>query len=358
MPIAHEYSGTTPLADNIRFSQAALERYMRAHVSGFRGPLTAVQFKGGQSNPTCLIASPSGRYVLRRKPPGALLPSAHAIEREVRVMRALYESSVPVPEILSYCEDEGVLGFTFYLMTYVDGRVLWDAAMPDHTPEQRRSTYVEMNRVLAQMHKVDVNGVGLAGFGRPNNYVARQIERWARQYAASATEAIPDMDRLADWLPHNIPADGRASLVHGDYRIDNLIYDNDRPRILAVLDWELSTVGDSLADLAYHCMGWHVPYGFNRGFGGLDYHALGIPSEEEYLDLYCEQTGQDSINPNVWRFYLAFNLFRAAAIAQGIVARLMSGNAASPLAKDSIGTPGRLAAIARGRILELEGHKR
>jgi aminoglycoside phosphotransferase (APT) family kinase protein len=356
MSIAHEYSGTTPLADNLRFSQSALERYMEAHVSGFRAPLSAVQFKGGQSNPTCLIASPSGHYVLRRKPPGALLPSAHAIEREVRVMRALYESSVPVPEILSYCEDESVLGFSFYLMTYVEGRVLWDAAMPDQTAEQRRSTYVEMNRVLARLHTVDVNNLELAGFGRPDNYVARQIDRWTRQYGASATEVIPDMDRLAEWLPLNIPAQGKASLVHGDYRIDNLIYDNDKPRILAVLDWELSTIGDSLADLAYHCMGWHLPYGFNRGFGGLDHHALGIPSEDEYLDLYCEQTGRGAIDSDVWRFYLAFNLFRAAAIAQGIVARLMSGNAASPFAKNSIGTPGRLAAIARSQILELQGH--
>jgi aminoglycoside phosphotransferase (APT) family kinase protein len=280
---------------------------------------------------------------MRAKPAAAakLLPSAHAIEREFRVMAALQESAVPVPRMLALCEDESIIGRAFYIMSFVGGRVLWNQALPEATTAERGAIYDEMNRVIAALHRVDVAGVGLADYGRPGNYFERQIGRWSKQYAASITQPIDAMDRLVQWLPAHMPAsardDSRVSVVHGDYRLDNLVFHPTEPRVLAVLDWELSTLGHPLADFAYHCMAWHIPPGAFRGIGGLDHAALGIPVESEYVRRYCERTGfttPDALARD-WNFYLAYNLFRIAAILQGIAKRVEDGTASSAQARQA-----------------------
>ena len=329
-----EFIGTQPVADRQRFDVDALATYLAAHVAGFAGPLTVEQFKGGQSNPTFKLVTPSRAYVLRAKPGPAdkLLPSAHAIEREYRVMDALAGSDVPVARMHALCEDESVIGRAFYVMDFVDGRVLWDQSLPGMTRDQRGAIYAEMNRVIAALHKVDHGAIGLADFGRPGNYFARQIARWSKQYKASETERIDAMDRLIEWLPQHIPEDDGAavnkpSIVHGDYRLDNLIFHPTEPRILAILDWELSTIGHPLADFSYHLMSWHIaPDGF-RGIAGLDLAALGIPSQAEYVAMYCKATGRATIDDV--DFYLAYNMFRIAGILQGIMKRVVDGTAAS-----------------------------
>jgi len=333
--VGDQFVGTMAVQERHRFDAARLEVYLGAHIAGFRGPIEVEQFKGGQSNPTFLLATPAGRYVIRAKPAPAtkLLPSAHAIEREFRVMKALGESGFPVPRMCALCEDESVIGRAFYAMEYVAGRVLWDQSLPDLSPAARAAIYDEMGRVIAALHRLDPAAIGLADFGRPGNYLARQIDRWSKQYRASETERIDAMDRLIDWLPAHVPPGDETAIVHGDYRLDNLIFDAAEPRILAVLDWELSTLGHPLADFAYHCMSWHIPPGHFRGIAGLDHGRLGIPTESEYIAAYCRRTGRDRIEH--WEFYLAYNLFRLAGILQGVMKRALEGIAASEQALDA-----------------------
>ncbi len=338
----NQFSGTRPVSAKHAFDVAALDRWLQQHVEGFAGPLTVELFKGGQSNPTYKLITPGCTYVMRAKPgPVAkLLPSAHAIEREFAVMTGLAGSDVPVARMHALCEDESVIGRAFYIMAYVEGRVLWEQSLPGLDPAGRAAIYDEMNRVIAALHKVDYANRGLAGYGKPGNYFERQIGRWSRQYLASVTQPIPEMDRLIEWLPASIPASARSeltSIVHGDYRLDNLIFHPTEPRILAVLDWELSTLGHPLADFSYHCMSWHIPAKLFRGIGGLDLAALGIPSEADYLRRYCERTGfatPEQLAPD-WNFYLAYNMFRIAAILQGIAKRVEDGTAASEQARSA-----------------------
>jgi aminoglycoside phosphotransferase (APT) family kinase protein len=329
------FVGTTPVQDRQRFDVGALDAYLREHVAGFRGPLEVEQFKGGQSNPTFLLRSPGARYVMRAKPAPAakLLPSAHAVDREYRVITALGGTGVPVPRTFALCEDENVIGRAFYVMDYVEGRVLWDQALPGMSRDARRAIYDEMNRVIAHLHGVDYKAIGLATFGKPGNYFARQLDRWSKQYRASETERIEAMDRLMAWLPGAIPPGDETAIVHGDYRLDNLVFHPTEPRILGILDWELSTLGHPLADFSYHCMSWHIPPAQFRGIAGLDLAGLGIPSEAEYVATYCRRTGRERIGN--WDFYLAYNMFRLAAILQGIMKRALDGTAASQQAVDA-----------------------
>jgi aminoglycoside phosphotransferase (APT) family kinase protein len=302
---------------------------------GFSGPLAVERFKGGQSNPTYLITGPGGRWVLRAKPgPAAkLLPSAHAVEREFRVITALGRTGFPVPRTHFLCEDEGVIGRAFYVMDYVEGRVLWEQSLPGMGRAERAAIYDEMNRVIAALHGVDYASAGLGDYGKPGNYFARQIGRWSKQYRSSETERIEAMDRLIAWLPERVPPGDEVAVVHGDFRMDNLIFHPSEARIVAVLDWELSTLGHPLADFSYHCMSWHIPPGEFRGIAGLDLDSLGIPPESNYIQSYCRRTGRDRIEN--WDFYLAYNLFRIAAILQGVRKRALEGTASSAQALDA-----------------------
>jgi aminoglycoside phosphotransferase (APT) family kinase protein len=304
-----------------------LEAWLRRHVEGFRGPLAAERFAGGQSNPTYRLAARSGHYVLRRKPPGPLLPSAHAVDREFRVMRALAETAVPVPRVHALCEDDAVIGSAFYIMEFLDGRIFWEQRLPDLAPAERGAIFDSMNAVIAALHSVDYAAKGLGDFGRPGNYMGRQIARWSRQYRASETETIAAMDRLIDWLPRHLPPEGAAAVVHGDYRMDNLVFHKTEPRVIGVLDWELSTIGDPLADFAYHLMTWRVTPELFRGLAGIDFTEAGIPDEAAYVAAYCQRTGRASV-PD-WEFYMVYSLFRIAAILQGIAKRAIEGTAAS-----------------------------
>lgn len=333
-----QFVGTKPVADRHQVDLGALADWMATHVDGFRGPLSAEQYRGGQSNPTYRLSTPTGRYVMRAKPAPAakLLPSAHAVDREFRVMAALADSGVPVPRVFGLCTDEAVIGRAFFIMEEVEGRVLWEQHLPGLTIPERSAIYDEMNRVIAALHNVDPAAVGLTDFGKPGNYYARQIGRWTTQYQASITEPIEAMDQLIAWLPGQIPAEDEVRIVHGDYRLDNLIFAPDQPVIRAVLDWELSTLGSPLADFSYHCASWHVPPGAFRGIAGLDLATLGIPSEAEYLAQYCRRTNRDPAQvTRHWNFYLAYNLFRLAAILQGVLKRARDGTAASAQAEDA-----------------------
>ena len=325
-----EFMGTKPVTERLKVDLDALSAYMREHVEGFSGDLQIEQFKGGQSNPTYKLTAGSQRYVLRTKPAPAekLLPSAHAIDREFRVMDALSKSGFPAARQYALCEDESVIGRAFYIMEFIEGRVLWDQSLPGMSTADRAAHYDEMNRVIAQLHSTDYKAVGLESYGKPGNYFGRQIDRWTRQYKAAETESIPAMDHLIDWLQQHIPAGEITTIVHGDYRLDNMIFHPTEPRILAVLDWELSTLGHPLADFSYHCMSWHIEPGLFRGIGGLDLKSLGIPTEDAYIDRYSERTGI-SINKDDFRFYLAYNMFRMAGILQGIMKRYQDGTASS-----------------------------
>ena len=309
---------------------AAVERYLAAHLPGFRGPLTAKKFTIGQSNPTFRLDSPSGTLVLRRKPPGVLLKSAHAVDREFRVQKALAGSDVPVARMHLLCEDEGVIGAMFYVMDFQPGRHFMEPTLAELSPDQRGAVFDEMNRVLAALHSVDCEAAGLVDFGRPGSYFARQIGRWTKQYRASETGTLADMDALIGWLDANLPEDdGRVALVHGDYRIDNLIFEAGEPRIAAVLDWELSTLGHPFSDLAYQCMQWRMPVGEEgRGLAGIDRRAHGIPTEDEYVEAYCRR--MDFAGIPGFDFCLAFSFFRMAAIVQGVLRRGLEGNASNP----------------------------
>ncbi|QKC88740.1 phosphotransferase family protein [Mesorhizobium sp. NZP2234] len=319
------------MSDANALDQTALAPYLEAEIPGFYGLASIEKFKSGQSNPTYLLTAASGRYVLRAKPPGQLLKSAHQVDREFRVMEALAGTAVPVPQMLHLSAEDSPIGRMFYVMDFLDGRILWDPALPEaRDNDERAAIYDAMNSTLAALHDVEVEAVGLADFGRPGNYFERQLARWTGQYRASETGTIADMDQLIAWLETHMPADdGRVSLVHGDYRLDNLIFAPDQPRVLAVLDWELSTSGHPFADIAYQCMQWRLPHasGF-RGLGGIDRAALGLPSEEAYVAAYCRRRGLDGIGN--WTFFLAFSFFRLAAICQGVYRRALDGTASNP----------------------------
>lgn len=321
------FSGTKDVTAAHRFDVLRLESYLRSHLPGFAPPLSVRQFKGGQSNPTYLIETPNKHYVLRRKPPGQLLASAHAVDREFRVISALNGTDFPVPKAHLLCQDESVIGTAFYVMDFIPGRIFWDPLLPDMTNVQRAAIYDAMNATLAKLHGFRPEALGLADFGRPGNYFARQIARWTKQYQASETEKVEAMDQLIDWLPRHIPDNEDVAIVHGDYRLDNMIFHEKRPEILAVLDWELSTLGHPLADFTYHLMAWRMPLATGRGMAGADLETLGIPSEEDYVAAYCRRTGRSGI-ANM-DFYMAYNLFRFAAIIQGIIGRVRDGTAAS-----------------------------
>jgi aminoglycoside phosphotransferase (APT) family kinase protein len=342
------FSGTKEVAEPLRFDAARLEAYLAAHAKGFAGPLTVRQFKGGQSNPTYLLETPQRSYVLRRKPPGKLLPSAHAVDREFRVISALAAQGVPVATPVVYCDDPAIVGTAFYVMGFVAGRVFWEPQMAGCAPAERAAVYDALNATIARLHAYDPAAIGLADFGRGENYVARQVARWSKQYRASETERIDEMERLIDWLPAHLPPAGPVRLVHGDYRLDNVILAPDAPRVLAVLDWELSTLGDPLADFSYHLMKWHMPptdTGASTGtLVGRDLAALGIPPLADYVDAYVARTGLDP-RPHL-AVYLAYNFFRIAAIYQGIVGRVRDGTATSEFAPAKAAMVQPLAAAA------------
>ena len=323
-------SQTTAVRKGHEIDLNALEHYLANHLDGFAGPLELRQFEGGQSNPTYFLRTPGRDYVLRKKPPGQLLPSAHQVDREYRVMTALRDTGIPVPRTRVLCTDDSIIGTTFFVMDCVDGRVFRQPHLPGVPPDVRGAMYDDMADVLARLHRVDVAAAGLGDYGKPGNYYARQISRWSQQYVAAKTGEIPAMDRLMEWLPANIPPGDETSVVHGDYRVENLIFHPTEPRIVAIVDWELSTLGHPLADLAYNCLTYHLaPDALGRPEDG-EIDRRGIPSEAEYVAAYCRRTGRDSV-PN-WNFYLAFSMFRLASILQGVYARGLQGNAASTYA--------------------------
>lgn len=331
---ADYFSGTKPVEERHRFDEARLDQWMRDNVKGYRGPLTVSQFKGGQSNPTYRLDTPERAYVLRRKPFGKLLPSAHAIDREYRVITALGRTGFPVARSYGLCTDDGVIGAAFYIMSMVEGRIFWDGTLPGVASSERRSIYESEIRTLARLHQYDPEAIGLGDYGKFGNYFARQIDRWTKQYRASETQTIEPMNRLIEWLPKTVPTQDRVSIVHGDYRIDNMIFHADKPQVAAVLDWELSTLGDPLADFSYHLMTWHMPHSESAAgtatLVGHDLSALGIPSMSDYVDAYVARTGLDP-RPAL-PVYLAYNFFRIAAILQGIIGRVRDGTATSEFA--------------------------
>lgn len=326
-----DFVGTTAPQGADVLDAARLTEWMEANVDGFQGPVEVSKFKGGQSNPTYKIESPSGRYVLRRKPFGPLLPSAHAVDREFKVQDGLYKTGFPVAQQYGLCTDDSVIGSWFYVMGMVDGRTIWNGAMPNADPAERRATYFAMIDTLARLHNTDVEAAGLSDYGRPGNYFGRQVERWTKQYKLAETETMPEMERLIEWLPATLPEQTRTSVVHGDYRIDNMIYAHDRPEVLAVLDWELSTLGDPLADFTYVAMAWVTENGGRSGVMDLDRKALGIPELDEVVERYCAATGRDGVPDMNW--YFAYNFFRLAGIMQGIKKRYIDGTASSAHAK-------------------------
>jgi len=321
------FSGVKPVEERHQLDEASLQRWMETHVEGFKGPLTLNQFKGGQSNPTYQVVTPTKKYVLRKKPGGKLLPSAHAVDREYKVISALHTTGYPVARTYALCEDDSVIGSMFYVMDMVEGRVLWNGLLPNQTKRERRAIYENKIATLAKLHMTDHVKIGLADYGKAGNYFARQVDRWSKQYKLSETESIPEMDRLIEWLPTSIPAGERTSIVHGDYRLDNLILHATESRVIAVLDWELSTLGDPLGDFTYYLMSWMMPHDGRAGLGRQDLDALGIPTRDEVVTQYCAATGRDDIPALEW--YFAYNAFRLAGILQGIAGRVRDGTAAS-----------------------------
>ena len=327
-PDPHEnFKGVKPVEDRHRLDEASLERWLKSNVEGFEGPLTLNQFKGGQSNPTYQLVTPSRKYVLRKKPAGKLLPSAHAVDREYKVISALHPTGFPVAKPYALCTDDSVVGAMFYVMEMVDGRILWNGLLPEMTKDERRQTYLHKITTLAQLHNTDYAAIGLNDYGKPGNYFARQIDRWTKQYKLSETENIDEMNKLIEWLPQTIPPGERTSIVHGDYRLDNMVLHASEPRVIAVLDWELSTLGDPLGDFTYYLMNWVMPSDGRAGLGGKDLAPLGIPTTEEVVELYCAETGRDGIPQLDW--YFSYNAFRLAGILQGIAGRVRDGTAAS-----------------------------
>ena len=334
--VQNQFAGTQPVTPQNQLDETRLAAWMADNVQGFQGPMTAAQFKGGQSNPTYLLSASSGRYVLRRKPLGDLLPSAHAVDREFRVISALVKTKVPVAKAHALCQDTTVIGSMFYVMDHVDGRILWDPTLPGMSRAERGAHYDEMNRVMAALHGVDPAAIGLADYGRPGAYLERQVARWTRQYKAAETDPIDAADRLMEWLPQHMPAEGQSRIVHGDYRLDNVIFHPTEPRIVAVLDWELSTLGDPLVDFAYHCMTWRMPAGRSRGLGDANLAELGIPAEVDYRAHYMQRTGRNTPVPEAdWNYYMVFNMFRLVGILQGIAKRAVQGNASNASAVET-----------------------
>lgn len=322
----------TEIREGHEFDKAALEAYLKEHVEGFSGPLEVRQFEGGQSNPTFFLKGGDVEYVLRKKPPGKLLPSAHAVDREYKVIKALQDTEVPVPKVYCLCEDESVIGQAFYVMEFRKGRIFRDSKMPEVTdPKERTAIWYSMGDTMAALHSVDFEAVGLGDYGKVGHYMERQIRRWTKQYDASKTDDVESMDLLLEWLPNNIPEGDETTIAHGDFRLENLIIHPTEPRVIAVLDWELSTLGHPLADVAYNCMLYHLPPmpggGASNGFAGVNLKELGIPDEKDYLARYCEKTGRDSIPE--FDFFVAFSMFRLAAIVQGVYKRGLDGNASS-----------------------------
>ncbi|MEO1135619.1 MAG: phosphotransferase family protein [Pseudomonadota bacterium] len=332
MTSAEEFTGLGDTPDHLKFDEAALDAYMRANVEGYAGPLSVKKFKGGQSNPTYLITTPDKKYVLRRKPPGKLLPSAHAVEREYKVMTALGRQGFPAPKTHALCEDADVIGTAFFIMDFVEGRIFWDASLPEVAKEDRAPLFHALTDTLADLHMVDYEKAGLGDFGKPGNYFERQIGRWSKQYAAAETETIEEMNNLMTWLPTAIPAEDATSIVHGDFRFDNAIMHPSEPKTLAILDWELSTLGHPLADFTYFLMVWHMPKSVRGGLMGVDLKAEGLPTIDETVERYSARTGRDGA-PDL-NFCLAYNMFRLASIVQGVYARSLQGNASSPAAKE------------------------
>ena len=323
-----EYSGTKPVEERHRIDEIRLDGWMRENVEGYQGPLTVLQFKGGQSNPTYRLDTPQRSYVMRRKPFGKLLPSAHAVDREFRVIAALGKQGFPVAKAYALCTDDAVIGAAFYIMSMEEGRVFWDPLLPSQPAEARRAIFTSKIETLAKLHQYEPDKIGLGDFGKPGNYFARQVDRWTKQYRASETQHIPEMEHLIEWLPRTVPEQQRVSIVHGDYRLDNMIFHATEPRVLAVLDWELSTLGDPMADFTYLLMQWTMP-----GLQGADFKALNIPTMEEAAEIYCKATGRDGIADLNW--YFSYNLFRLAGITQGIAGRIRDGTAASAKAMES-----------------------
>ena len=323
-----QFAGTQDVLEQHRFDIERLQSYMEAHVEGFSGAIALSQFKGGQSNPTYRIDAGGRSYVLRRKPPGNLLPSAHAVDREYRVITALADTDVPAPRTYCLCEDETVIGTAFYIMEMVQGRILWDSTLPGMSREERRQIYQSMNQAMAALHKLDYEAIGLGDFGKVGEYRERQIHRWSKTYRLSEGDPIPEMDRLIEWLPQNIPEGDETTLIHGDFRMDNMVFHPTEPRVIALLDWELATLGHPVGDFTYTLMGWRLGKNLFRGIADADLPALGIPTEEEYIEQYCALTGRSGIPHLEW--YLAYNMFRLAAILQGIAKRAEDGTAASP----------------------------
>lgn len=342
-------AGTTAVREAYRFDEASLARWMAEHVAGFEGPLSVEQFKGGQSNPTYKLATPKRGYVLRRKPPGETVKGAHAVDREARILLALGGVGFPVAHVHGLCTDEGVIGSWFYVMEMVEGRIFWDATFPHVARDERPAYFEAMNSTIAQLHGVNYTALGLEDYGRLGNYFARQISRWSKQYLEDEDAGRnPDMDALIEWLPANIPAGDESGIVHGDFRCDNMIFHPTEPHVLAVLDWELSTLGHPLADFAYHAMMYQMPPDIVAGLGGVDLTALNIPSERDYVAAYCARTGRDGIAN--WDFYVAFNFYRLAAIFHGIKGRAIRGTAASAHAQERAKAFPRLSALARASM--------
>ncbi len=337
------------------FDTARLVAWMHENIPAFAGPIEIQQFAGGQSNPTFLLSTPDRRYVLRRKPPGKLLPSAHAVDREFRVLEALKDTDVPVAHVYALCEDEAILGSAFYVMDYIHGRIFWDATLPEVPLASRRSVYQEMVRVQAALHSVDYASLGLGDFGKPGNYIERQVARWTQQYRAAQTEKIDAVEHLIDWLPKHIPAGEQISIVHGDFRLDNTIFDSDEPRIQAVLDWELSTLGHPMVDFAYFCMRYSLPEAEFRGLRGLDTAKLGLPSESDCIAQYCRLRGLPQVPARDWTYYLAFCMFRLTGILQGVLARALQGNASSQTARQAGSRARPLAELAWHLVQESIG---
>ena len=339
-------TGTRPVSERLRFDEAALQRWFENNVPGFRGPISVSQFKGGQSNPTYRIDSANGAYVLRRKPPGKLLAGAHAVEREYRVLAALGNENFPVPKVHGLCEDERVIGTAFYAMDLVDGRIFWEAQLPGLSREDRAAAFDSMNVTIARLHSFDPQAIGLGDYGKPTSFVERQVGRWSKQYLADSDAGrVETMDRLVEWLQRHLPADsGRSSVVHGDFRCDNMIFAPEEPRVTAVLDWELSTLGDPASDFTYHLLMYRMPSDLFAGLAGMDLRALGIPSEEDYVAAYCRRTGREHL-PNK-DYLVVFNMFRLAAIMQGIRGRIARGTASSAHAVETASKLEPLADLA------------